>query len=333
MDPIEIHSLEEFKRISPALQNKQYVKFYCEQCGREVTRRKVRMLENIFPMLCRGCVAKIWVQNLNEEEKEQLIRKRRETTFQHFGVKNANQSPYIQALKRQHYLEKTGYAHYAKTPERKAYYQQLWRQKSIEEKQKAVETWKQTCLERYNVDNVSKLDSVKAKKRQTTINHFNVPCGFQVPGSYEKMKQTWARKTPEERRVIRQKACGKYIYGNQSFDSSWELAVWIWARDNNKIIVREPISFTYTFNNKTCHYFPDFEIDGQLVEVKGDHFFNKKDGTMQNPYNDDETKKYEAKHQCGLEHGVQFWLKPDIEPILQCIISTYGPNYLKSFRN
>jgi hypothetical protein len=60
---------------------------------------------------------------------------------------------------------------------------------------------------------------------------------------------------------------------------------------------------TYEFDGKTWTYFPDFKVNGQYIEIKGDHFF--KNGKMICPYrcknwSDDKyewiCKKFEAKH-------------------------------------
>lgn len=41
---------------------------------------------------------------------------------------------------------------------------------------------------------------------------------------------------------------------------------------------RETKTFSYEFDGKTLSYVPDFELDGQLYEIKGDQFL-REDGT------------------------------------------------------
>jgi len=131
----------------------------------------------------------------------------------------------------------------------------------------------------------------------------------------------------------------KYYYYGQFFDSSWELAVWIYCRDHNIPIFRCPIvlSFEYLGKPYTCN--PDFLINGKLIEVKGDHFITK-DGTMYLPYRDkDWTDEYynkicglyEAKRQCMLNNGVTIYFKSDIQYVLDYIDNVYGKKYLKLF--
>ena len=132
----------------------------------------------------------------------------------------------------------------------------------------------------------------------------------------------------------------RYIYDNAKFDSAWELALWIYAKDHNEEIIREPVSFDYIYDGKIRKYYPDFKYKGKLIEIKGSHFF-KKDGTMYLPYrnpnwSDEEYNNicnlYEAKHQCGLKNGVEFWSKKEMIPYMEYIDSKYGSSYLAQFK-
>ena len=83
-----------------------------------------------------------------------------------------------------------------------------------------------------------------------------------------------------------------YHYEDEYFDSSWELAVYKYAKQHNEPIVRCPCCFTFEFENKQYTYIPDFLYNGKLIEIKGDHFF-KKDGTMCNPFDHSQDALYE----------------------------------------
>lgn len=56
------------------------------------------------------------------------------------------------------------------------------------------------------------------------------------------------------------------------FDSKWEIKVFVICRIENQIDCEyQPnIHFTYTVREKQLNYHPDFLINGQLYEVKGD---------------------------------------------------------------
>lgn len=55
-----------------------------------------------------------------------------------------------------------------------------------------------------------------------------------------------------------------------NFDSSWELAIWIYCKDHNISIEHNPCTFVYEYDGKQHLYLVDFRINGKLVEVKGD---------------------------------------------------------------
>ena len=75
----------------------------------------------------------------------------------------------------------------------------------------------------------------------------------------------------------------KYYYLNKYFDSSWELEYFIYLTDNNIKFEYQPnISFKYYVDNKEYTYFPDFIVNNEIIELKGDQFF-KEDGTMYCP--------------------------------------------------
>ena len=58
--------------------------------------------------------------------------------------------------------------------------------------------------------------------------------------------------------------CAKSMFfENESFDSSWELAFWIYHLDNSIKIEHEPVFFEYIDSNQKLHrYYPDFRVNG-----------------------------------------------------------------------
>lgn len=104
----------------------------------------------------------------------------------------------------------------------------------------------------------------------------------------------------------------KYKFNDEVFDSFPELAFYIYCIDYNLNIKHIPVKIKYYFNNEIHYYFPDFELDGQLVEIKGDHFFNK-DGTMQCPFDHTQDALFEAKHQCMLANNIKIYRSKDYQ--------------------
>lgn len=149
------------------------------------------------------------------------------------------------------------------------------------------EAAKKTNLQKYGVEHISQSQDFKAKAEQTMLEKYGVAHAAQSPMFN----------------------CGRknsYKYDNVYFDSFPELAVYLYCINNKIKISRADVTFEYIFNASKHIYKPDFIIEDRLIEIKGDHFFNE-NGTMRNPFDPTQDALYEAKHQCGLSHGVEFW--------------------------
>ena len=127
---------------------------------------------------------------------------------------------------------------------------------------------------------------------------------------------------------IKQRKCS-YCYDNIKFDSSWELALYIYAVDHKEEIVREPVVLEYYIDN-TLHYcVPDFFYKNQLVEIKGEHLI--KDGKLNNVYKKSSYKD-EAKQKCLTDNNVLIWQHKDVKFAIDYVKEKYGYKYLKQFK-
>lgn len=174
-----------------------------------------------------------------------------------------------------------------------------------------VQKRKATNLERYGDEFPSRTEDVKLKIQKTCIEKYGAPNFSQ---------SEYFKNTPKK---------FKYYLDETFFDSSWEVAFYLYHKSLGHSVIREPLKIEFTFNGSTHCYFPDFEVDGQLYEIKGDQFF-KEDGTMQNPYNHSLDELLEAKHQCGLINNVKYLNGHDMKPILLYVKSHFGRDFLKS---
>ena len=106
----------------------------------------------------------------------------------------------------------------------------------------------------------------------------------------------------------------RYIYNGMTFDSQYELVVYIYCIYNNIPIYRNQREFGFRYidtRNVERTVYPDFIINGSFVEIKGAQFF-KSDGTMFLPYrrpewSDEEyeyrSKIYADKQKCLLDNN------------------------------
>lgn len=150
----------------------------------------------------------------------------------------------------------------------------------------------------------------------------------QTKESQEKMKQTYFEHTsyyhPSQNPKTRRNHRTCYYYDNEEFDSSWELAYYIYLKDNCIPFEYHTISIPYIWNNKTHYYKVDFKVYDRLVEIKGDHILVK------NVFKDD--GRSQAKYECMKENDVLILMENDVKPYLKYVKDKYGKDYMKSFR-
>lgn len=267
----------------------------CKQCGKELNRKNTRLISK-YPQFCSiKCVA-------NNSE----IRAKKECTCEKKygkGIKNPSQASSIKLQK-----EQTSLKHYGVTNPNKI--------RSVRLK---IE---QTCLKKYGAKSPFESLEIQKKIAQINIKNLGVANPFELTST--------AQKGLEGRLKKYGSVMGKmkiYVYNGVSFDSSWELAVWIYHIDNNISIERQPIKLQYEMNGSMHTYFPDFKINGKLVEIKGDHLFDEYGNPIFN-----HKHSWKEKYQCMLDNNVIIWKYKDIKPFITYVFQTYGKDYLKQFR-
>lgn len=253
------------------------------------------------------CLEKYGTENVAQSDAVKA--KMQETCIKHFGCPYALSSEGVKKKRKQTNLKKYGVENISQLPETKAKVKQTYEEHwgGIGFASTELSTiYRQTCLEKYGTALPQGIEEVIEKRKQQNIVKYGVPYYTQTK-LYHKNK------------------ISHYYVEDTSFDSLPELAVWIYCRDHNIKIIRLPTSFEYSFNGKIHRYFPDFEIDGQLVEIKGDCFFAD-DGTMCNPFNPEDSGRSEAKHQCGIQNGVVFWTSKEYSKMLAYFKENYDRN-------
>lgn len=79
------------------------------------------------------------------------------------------------------------------------------------------------------------------------------------------------------------------------------------------IVRNSDIFFEFKLDNKVHRCFPDFKLEGELYEIKGDQFVDKETGKWIDPFNNKKDALYEAKHQCLLENSVNIIYQCDMK--------------------
>jgi len=261
----------------------------CETCGNKTS------FINLNKGFSRFCSCKCANSNKNKILNWKL------NNIKKYGVDNTAKLENVIEKTKQTCLEKYGYSTILITPE---------------QKQKT----KEKLLEEYNVDSPVKSEIIRNKMKNTCIERY----GFTSYSKTEKFKQNMS----DFNRTHKFKRTSKYYYDDCYFDSSWELAYYIWLTDNNINFEYHPdIYFEYEYNNKIYRYYPDFLINNELYEIKGDQFFDNNNNYI-NPFNNKNNTKVSLKYQCMIKNNIKILRYKDISFIL----NKYGKKYLKQFK-
>ena len=257
----------------------KYVSYVCQKCNKTVTERDVSFLRNI-DMTCGPCKrratslerhgSETWnnPRRGNDNPSKRLevrekiskanrgntkgLEQRRTTCLEKYGVDNAANSEVVRQKTIETSLERYGVEVPSKSDSVKerakatclARYGEVAPTRNKEIQDKVIKT----NIERYGVDNPSKSQEIKNKIVQTFMDRY----GVRNPSQSEELFHPWR----------------DIVYEGEHFDSSWEVAYWISKRISGDTIERNRKSFDLPSGRK-C--FPDFIVNGQLVEIKGDY--------------------------------------------------------------
>lgn len=222
-----------------------------------------------------------------------------ETTLKHYGVDNPAKSKEIMDK-----IKNTNLDRYGNTCSAQG-----------EEIKKKIE---KISMERYGVENPLLATSTRNHNKQVMLEKYNVSSPFALPEVQQKSKETRLKKYGASMGYNK----SPYNYNNMIFDSSWELAFYIYAIDHNYNIIREPIELPYIVNNKEYHYFPDFLVNGTLYEIKSQYWIDKQYASFGG----------KEKFECIKNNNVIIISNKEIIKYLDYISNTYSKNYLTQFK-
>ena len=298
--------------------------YVCENCGKEFTRNK-KFLDN-ENILCHGCkisesVKKKSLENPNYQKEK--LEKRKTTCNEKYGCDNVS--------KRKDVKEKIS------SKLNDAY---------SKNKDNIIEKRKKTNKSLYDFEWASQNTEITKKGIETQRQRNNGYCGFEnkefqkkceilanTEESKNKKKETYIKRTGydhvKHNPNVESSKKG-YFYDNKHFDSSWELAYYIWLNDNKiEFLYHPPFYLDYKDDdNKSHKYQPDFLINGKFYEIKGNQFFNEKG----EPYNCYEKSFWWNKYKALTENNIIILRESYMRQYLVYVKEKYGKNYLKSFK-
>lgn len=215
--------------------------------------------------------------------------------------------------------EKYGVENVSYLPEVKEFLSKV----NTENSKERYEKYKKTCLEKYGTENIFASEYGKEKIKETLKSTY----GVEHPLQNKELKEKW-KNTIKEKYGDFSILCGhnKYKYENETFDSKWEIAYYIYLKDHNIEFEYQPKGFKYFINEKEHTYIPDFKIGNKYYEIKGDHFFNEK-GQLKNPFNNDELLL--EKQECMTKNNVIILRFDDLKYVFDYINEKYGKDFLE----
>ena len=283
-----------------------------------------------------------------EDQLNEMIKNQKKHFREKFGTDWATQTPEVQEKRKKTTLELYGVKCNLEIPEIKE------AAHSSEAREKRINSYKQTMNEKYDVDNYYQTEEFKEHSKEVKQQRYDDPyysnrekANATILDKYDSFDNYYAiikskgEQTCFEKYGVKSYAQTeewssrrrvKYQYDDYSFDSLWELSFYIWAKDHHKSIDRCNISFTYTFNGVEHIYHPDFIYENELIEIKGDHFFEvkgDKTSRMICPFNRDLDDLFEAKHQCMIANNVKILTGKDLKEVLDYFSLHYNIEELK----
>ena len=320
---------------------KQYT---CETCGTVFLR--TRPFEKDDKIQCRTCNVRDYYRE-HPEKQEEKKRKRAKTNLERYGVENPSNlaevknkiSKKLTALNndpitKQQINEKRELSNVEKFG---VIYPSL--RKDILEEGLATQRaklgyigWENKEMQK-QAEAKAHTEEAEAKRRATTKAIYGVEYASQNEAIKQKVKETYMSNTgydhPQHNPEIIHSNKG-YIFEDIHFDSSWELAYFIWLRDNHKEFIYHPDLYMDYIDEEGEQrtYQPDFLVEGTFYEIKGDQFFNDK----MEPYNRYTKSFWWNKYNALIENNVVIIKIDEAKKYLKYIKDNYGKNYLKQFR-
>lgn len=291
----------------------------CEICHKPYaikrsTVSKLKKLNNKH-LICKPCRISLAKKSYTDQQKKEIQSKREKTNELKYGCKNTWQLDKVKEMS----------------------HNRDWSERNTHTKM--------TCLKKYGVENGAQTNKAKQKTKRTLIKKYG-----SIENAYKKrwmkIKKTNIEKKGHksnfqdddfhEKSINTQiNTYGRpvysrtYIYNNICFDSSWELAYYIWLKDAGFNYEYQPKCELYYIgdDNKKHQYFPDFLVNGEYQEIKGKQFFNEKG----EPFDLYSKTFWWEKYNFLKENNIRIIKQEDMKFIFDYIEKTYGKNYLKQF--
>lgn len=293
--------------------------YVCSECGKEFSRGKAFLEDE--DVLCHGCSIKKYYRE-NPGKSAERYEKTKATNLKKYGNTNVAKNEDIKKKISNNLLdaysdrgdeiknkrvstnrEKFGVDYPAQDPDIQS------RGMEVQKSRQGYIGWENKELQK-DAEIKAHSEESNKKRKETSIKNYGVESVVSSEGNSNRLKG--------------------YLYEGIRFDSGWELALYIWYKDHCMSAIYHPKYYIeYEDENGKEHiYWPDFLVNGQFIETKGDQFFNDKD----EPFNKYTRTFWWNKYNALTKNNVKIMRKEDMIPYVKYVNDTYGKGYLKSFK-
>ena len=209
--------------------------------------------------------------------------------------------------------------------------------KNVSQAKEVQEKKEKLSLEKFGTTTPLKNEEVKIKIKKSLEGHYGKNYAKVINNERVKtFKEKYGVENPSQVKEFQNKKSARYKYDGYNFRSSYELIFYLYCKELNLKVVYESISIPYKDNEGNIHYYyPDFIVDDQLIEIKGDHLLDEEGNLNSSLYNDSDKQKEidKCKQKCMEENKVIILKKEDIDIIREKISDRYSENFLKSLKS
>lgn len=186
----------------------------------------------------------------------------------------------------------------------------------------------ETSVKNYNGVGFSS-QSIKEKFNNTMIKTYGVNYAMEsniIKKTHENnFMDKYGVRNPLQCKEIRDKTKKKYFYDGINFDSSWEIAFYIYLSDHHIRFEYHPklFEYYYPYDGKMHEYEVDFKLfNNTYIEIKNESLLENMINNL--------TDKEHYKYLCMIENGVN--IITDCTKYLNYINDNYGKNYINLYR-
>ena len=326
------------------------VKLICDKCKTTfMVLKKTAAKHKNDRILCRNCRISETKKNKSDDEKQKIDNKRKSTCIERFGIDccfntkesrdNLRKIDWNKRNEKSNVTKKERYGDEYYNNREKSLETMIKKYGEHSSKNKNVKLKKnKTCEQKFGGNSPICDENIRKKAESTKIEKYG------NKNNIEKAKQTWLEKYGVDNtmkikdvveKALKNKSSGilkkrGFIYDELYFDSSWELAYYIWLKDNNKQFIYHPETPIYYIDDtgETRQYYPDFLVEGKFIEIKGNQFFNEKD----EPYNLYKKEYWWNKYNMLLNNNVYIMREKEAFTYVKYVNEKYGKDFIKSLK-